>query len=156
MARMSISLPRELKARIDAIGNRVNWSRLAQQVWERAAAEPMEGGTMNEMAQRLKASKAQCEERETALGHRCGKGWAEAVASYEDLKAVTKALETWNNNVPVADNITALLSEEVTEAIAQYYSEQKGQRNLGQPSPEFAYGFVDGAAEAFDAVAAQL
>lgn len=88
MARMTIYVPDELKARMDRSGDRVNWSAEAQRAFERVLASEGWRNMTDEMEQavaRLGASKRTFEEGEQAAGTADGRHWAMKDAEYEEL-----------------------------------------------------------------------
>jgi hypothetical protein len=161
MARMSISVPDELKARMDAVDG-VNWSALAQQVWERAACKPMEGGKMNDMVSRLKAQKAEYEESETTTGHKEGRDWATQFADYEDLVRLEKVAAQHNDHLQDRHDTSLqdLLYNEFNprneDTLETMFTDDEGKPNITDRSEENLEGFVEGALEAFGEVKGQL
>jgi hypothetical protein len=85
MARINISVPDELKARMDAEDE--NWSEVARTVFERRLLEiatRKETMTMNDVVQRLRASKMQ----DLKAAKQLGRTWAMQTASFSELKAL--------------------------------------------------------------------
>ena len=95
MARMSISLPDNLKARMDEAGDQ-NWSALAQRAfddeiqrleWRRKQLEEI---NMDEVVERLRESKSSWLKRGREIGFEEGVSWAKAQATYAELKTVAE------------------------------------------------------------------
>ncbi|MDP6951334.1 MAG: hypothetical protein QGF53_01110 [Alphaproteobacteria bacterium] len=92
---MSISLPDEMKAEMDEMGDR-NWSGLAQRAfadeiarveWRRKQIEEID---MDEVIERLRESKAAGDKSSEQDGFKQGVQWAKAQAPYEELKRVAE------------------------------------------------------------------
>ncbi len=92
IVRLSISVPDELKAKMDKIESRVNWSSVAQTAFNKEITlqKPIEAGDMDQVVERLKASKEESIKNDFAEGIKYGAGWAALTASYEDLREIDK------------------------------------------------------------------
>src|SRR5205809_1051596 len=87
--RTNISLPRDLKARMDAVTEPVNWSAVAAQAFEAKLAElnaRKEGATMEDVIARLKAADALDNKTEFQAGLKNGESWAEKTARPRQLR----------------------------------------------------------------------
>src|SRR5436305_972571 len=90
MPRINVYVPDSMKERMDALADQVNWSEAAQAAFNReimnrnAKVENME-----QVIERLKASKAEHEISENQRGRKDGHKWACQLASYKDLKAIS-------------------------------------------------------------------
>jgi hypothetical protein len=88
MARISLYITDELKERMDAAGDEVNWSDVARPSLTAAVAdfEHRKTGTMHTAIERLRASRKKREESDTELGTKAGRAWAADDAEYRELK----------------------------------------------------------------------
>ena len=87
--RTTISLPDELKARMDAVGEPVNWSAEAAKCFERLLGEiaaRKKEKDMSDVIARLKASKIENDDEVNAAGFEAGRYWAKNIASYAQLR----------------------------------------------------------------------
>src|SRR5262245_14260814 len=94
--RTTVSIPQDLKARMDAVSEPVNWSQVAVRAFEDKLAEiasRKKEKTMSDAIQRLRASKLKGDDRRYREGHEAGWAWARDVAEAEELRRLTKALE---------------------------------------------------------------
>src|SRR5262245_60363687 len=90
MARVNVSVPDEMKERMDALGDRVNWSEAARSAFEReitAATMPADPN-LDQVIERLRASKAEFDREEIAQAREAGRNWAKLNASYLSLKRI--------------------------------------------------------------------
>jgi hypothetical protein len=97
MARVSIYVPDELKARMDRAGE-LNWSAAAQRAFEielNQARWKMIENEEDRVIERLRASKAQEDQADRNAGHMFGEKWARSLAAYGELKRVA-TYEHWD------------------------------------------------------------
>src|SRR5262245_47766624 len=97
--RTTISIPLDLKARMDAAGEQVNWSAVAARAFEEKLAElasrkSAKERTMADVVQRLRASKLKGQDRRYKAGHDAGERWAKNLASAEELERLADFLDT--------------------------------------------------------------
>jgi hypothetical protein len=94
MARVSIYVPDDLKARMDGVGESVNWSEIVRPAIQAAIAtqEHRKGQNMSTAIERLRASKQEFAQRDQLEGREHGREWAEKDASYDDLRRVAKII----------------------------------------------------------------
>ena len=87
MARVSIYVSDELKARMAETGDALNWSDIARPAFETAIAafNHRKGQNMQTAIERLRASKAAHYERLEGDAKAAGRDWASNRASYADL-----------------------------------------------------------------------
>jgi hypothetical protein len=87
MAKLNIYVPDDLKARMDAVGDNVNWSEVARPAFQAAVAnhEHRKGQNMTTAIERLRASKTELMKRDQSEGGNAGRSWAENDAPYEIL-----------------------------------------------------------------------
>jgi hypothetical protein len=92
MAKLNLYVPDDLKARMDAVSDNVNWSEVARPAFQAAVAnyEHRKGRNMTTAIERLRASKQETVVSEEASGKAEGRRWAENYASYDDLRRVAK------------------------------------------------------------------
>jgi hypothetical protein len=87
--RTSISVPPDLKARMDAVDEPVNWSAVACRAFEAKLAEIATRKGVREMkdvVQRLRASQQQAEDKSYKEGFEAGKEWAMREAEAPELR----------------------------------------------------------------------
>jgi hypothetical protein len=85
----SISVPVDLKARMDAVGESVSWSAVACAAFEQRLAEIIKRKGVRDMLDvvaRLRASKRQGEDSRYQEGHEAGRAWAEEKAEARELE----------------------------------------------------------------------
>ena len=171
-ARTTITVPADLRARMDAVGEDVNWSALACQAFEQKLAEIIKRkGTsdMTEVVDRLRVSKCKFESEQYQTGHQAGQAWAKDTAEVVELIR----LEYWRNQyasdwdrifqdsanvaLPAADYFVSAIQAEppVKRRDVRDFWESV---DPGTPSPvgEFVHGFADGALSVWDKVKDQL
>ncbi len=90
MPRMSIYVPDELKVGMDEIGDRENWSAIAQSAFSRIVQirQPMEDEQMESVIQRLRGTRIVEEDRLRAEGIKEGRDWAMNHATFGQLERV--------------------------------------------------------------------
>jgi hypothetical protein len=88
MARVSIYVSDELKARMAETGDALNWSDIARPAFETAIAafNHRKGQNMQTAIERLRASKQSEAQQQVSDGHREGRDWASNFASHSALK----------------------------------------------------------------------
>lgn len=87
--RTTISLPADLKKRMDKVAEAVNWSAIAARAFEGVLAEHAarkERKNMNDVIQRLRASKQQCDDENYKDGFLVGQEWAKNSAEARELQ----------------------------------------------------------------------
>src|SRR5207249_2974358 len=91
MARVSIYVPDELKARMDEVGDGVNWSEIVRPAIHSTIAEYQHRRSRNMQTaiERLRASKQEQVAEDEQSGVQDGRAWAESDASYRDLVRVS-------------------------------------------------------------------
>lgn len=91
MARMNISVPDELKNRMDNAGNGENWSAIACTAFEirlGEIAKLKQEKEMSDVIQRLRASKKSRQTEAFSLGEKLGYQWARDRAEFDELERV--------------------------------------------------------------------
>jgi hypothetical protein len=85
---MTITVPADLKARMDDAGAEINWSAVASRAFEERLTEiasSRKEKTMNEVVQRLRGSLKTEENRSFQMGRNDGRRWAEDLAEVHHL-----------------------------------------------------------------------
>jgi hypothetical protein len=92
MARISVSVPDEMKDRMDALGDRVNWSEAARSAFERemTAATMPDDPDLEQVIERLRASKSDFAVEWIRRAREDGRDWAKRWATYEQLWRIAK------------------------------------------------------------------
>lgn len=91
--RTTISLPADLKKRMDKIADDVNWSAIAARAFESVLAEHAarkERKNMSDVIQRLRASKQQFDDESYKDGFYVGQGWAKDIAEVRELQNLAR------------------------------------------------------------------
>lgn len=87
--RTTISIPYNLKEQMDNAPQDVNWSAIAARAFEEKLGEiaaKKEKKNMDDVIQRLRASKAKSEDSAYSGGVEHGKGWVDDTAEVDELK----------------------------------------------------------------------
>ena len=91
VVRTTISIPQDIKDQMDTVKEQANWSAVATGAFEeklgQIAAQKIEK-SMEDVIQRLRASKRETETRYTNEGLKAGKEWAINDASWSSLRDV--------------------------------------------------------------------
>jgi hypothetical protein len=165
--RTTVSIPPELKARMDKAGESVNWSEVAAQAFEQKLAEILKRKgtmTMNEGLERLRASKRKFGVTEFWKGHKAGENWAVRSADASELANIAEWKESfqvgewereWKDDVysPMrAETFACKVDPEniISRNDAESWWDQIGYRKM--PSAEFVHGFADGAVDVWEKV----
>jgi len=137
MARMSIYVPDDLKARMDAVDS-VNWSAVAQSQFERELRlhPKLTGDEMQATIERLKASKVAQTDDVIAAGIEAGKKWSMEKADYLVLSSLGDTM----------NGITRLNFKDNLIRIPDYLAEQI-EGNPRQRGEYFEHGFCLGVME---------
>ena len=152
MARVSIYVPEDLKARMDEVPEgEINWSELARPVFLSVVTtyEHRKGNDMSTAIERLKASKAKYEQEEADHGEESGRKWALDQADYAELLRVSRInLEDLQYGGALNELRAAIDPENELESDELPYDLDTDDG--------FAYAFILGAQKAFEEVAAEL
>jgi hypothetical protein len=95
--RTTVTIPPDLKKRMDAVKEDVNWSAVASHAFEEKLIEiaSRKGKQdMNDVIQRLRASKGRCEDKHFKEGETAGRKWAKERAEVDELER----LDAWDWN----------------------------------------------------------
>lgn len=95
--RTTISIPQELKDRMDAAGEQVNWSSLAARAFESKLLEielrSKRSMSTKDVVKRLQAAKEQDAQEDYEEGKQAGREWAEKTATPKELRRLAEYLE---------------------------------------------------------------
>jgi hypothetical protein len=149
MARLNIYVSDELKARMDEVGDDVNWSEVVRPAIHAAVAnhEHRRSPSMNSAIERLRASKQEAVQEDTADGKRDGREWAEATAEYKELSRISKIDDS------TLDNLWRAVDPNLDES--EFFKYVFGDIDE-EPSEEYVEGFIEGAKEFFSEVRNKL
>src|SRR5262245_38612223 len=92
--RMTVSIPADLRERIEAVREPVNWSAVAAGAFEAKLGElaARKGKkTMKDVVQRLRASARKSENLDYQAGEQSGRDWAANTAEVAQLKRLERA-----------------------------------------------------------------
>ena len=164
--RKTVYVGESLGERMAAIGDTVNWSRVAAEAFEKKLAEiamERKGRTMEDVVQRLRASKLESESQEERRARAAGQEWAKHHAEWPELERVAEMVSDggWGWGIPnhswselSLSNINPDLDEEdAREKYPRFWKENAGTEN---PSDEFVFAFFEGAAEIYDQVQGEV
>lgn len=152
MARVTVYVPDQLKSRMDACGEAVNWSAEAQAAFERAVAR--EGWKMIDLDEkqraiaRLRASKAEFEIEERKEGEEAGRHWALHRADYAELER----LLAYEGEAD-AESVESYMTDNLDYAFWDDGVQIEGYPNL---SPAFVHAFINGAHAVYRELASEL
>jgi hypothetical protein len=93
--RTTISIPLDLKQRMDATGQGVNWSAVAARAFEDKLAEiaaAKKEKTVDDVIQRLRASKRRADDEQRKDGFEAGEAWAKDEAETDELERLERFL----------------------------------------------------------------
>lgn len=89
----SISVPPELKQRMDKVKEALNWSAIACQAFEQKLAEiasKREVKKMDDVIERLRASQREVESEDYKTGFENGEDWAKTTATAKQLQRIER------------------------------------------------------------------
>jgi hypothetical protein len=95
--RTTITLPHDLKKRMDAANEQVNWSATAAAAFEAKLLEiesRKDVKDMSEVVERLRASKAKQNKADAEYGAKLGEQWAKKTAEYSQLKRLEQRMHS--------------------------------------------------------------
>jgi hypothetical protein len=152
MARVSIYVPDELKARMDEAGEAINWSEVARPAFQNALANYRHRKEINMTTaiERLRASKAKVLADQSEEGKAEGSKWARDAAEFDELQRVAEIdtdgfTEDWCS--VLLDTIDPRGEQDRYELLDGIFLE--GRRGI---SDERARGFIEGAQEVWEEV----
>jgi hypothetical protein len=174
VVRTTISVASDLKARMDAIGEPVNWSAVASRAFEQEVARIIQkrgAKTMDDVVTRLRASKRKTGGKQYEKGREAGESWArdnagaDQLARLEEFREACEAdrytfedyFET-ETNAPldhagwIAAAILAPEDDQDTREAEAFADELFGERR----TDDFVRGFVDAAVDVWASVKDRL
>jgi hypothetical protein len=151
MPRISVYVPDAMKERMVAVGDRINWSEAAQAAFEReiTMATMPEDPNMQQVIDRLRASKAAFVSSQAAEGRQHGRDWAKLRAKYEDLRRIAR-LELSGSSYAI--QVDSALGRESQQWEESFWFEPEGS----VPADEYVEAFVEGAKDVWDDVSDKL
>jgi arginine/lysine/ornithine decarboxylase len=164
MPKVSIYVPDDMKARMDAAGERANWSAIAQRAFDVELFHIdaiKEIKTMTDVIDRLRASKEKFIQGELADGKKCGIDWAKKHAEYDELRVLTALTDV---GLPVAQgdpengyDLAYWLAQKVFEDERPGDDEiaallQIDEEAVQGVSREFVESFIAGATDVWDEI----
>jgi hypothetical protein len=177
--RTTITIPPDVKARMEAAGDAVNWSAVAAAAFRAKLLEldsKKEVGTMSDVIERLRASKKKRCDELYQQGRKAGESWAKQSAEAHELMRLAEgppdsSRYTWDGWLGVYDNglnrgvatglygdITGQDQRDVDRHSAEAFWEQavgdRGAERIADHS--FALGFIEGATAVWETVADKL
>lgn len=176
MARTSVYVPDDLKARMDAVDDDVNWSALAVVAFEAKLAEiaeRRENKTMDDVVQRYRASRLKAGSEDFAQGSEAGVSWARESAEWSEMDRLGRVgdPDRWLcEEAPGASFLFVIdpamfdgqdprrwfrrFPTALRDQIGMFWLEQAGSEE--GPSTDFVRGFVAGAHGVFSEVRKRL
>ena len=170
MARISVYVSDELKQRMDALGERTNWSSIAKQAFEaeiNRIASRKDVNAMTDAIERLKASKQEVTNRAMKSGENLGAEWVKSHAQYDELKRFDAFVQSGGVAGNLKDDVYPGLSaahlvyEAVTgdshpdnEDLASFLCIE--QDAVEEITPDFVKAFVKGAEETWAELARHI
>jgi hypothetical protein len=168
---MTIYVPDDLKARIDQFPEKRIWSRVAQDAFEaelnrRNAIK--ESNTMNDVIERLRASKLEQTRVDREAGWHAGVEWAKQIAEYADLKRAAAANELVGSaSDPISDDDGDGSDPATDLYVAAYDDDARDYGDVkefveiafgpdAEPSADACRGFLKGAASVWAEVKGHL
>jgi Bacterial RNA polymerase, alpha chain C terminal domain len=141
MARISLYIPDELRARMDAAGTEINWSEVARPSLTAAVAavEHRKGQNMSTAIDRLRASKRQFDQQEKTSGYNAGRSWAENKAEYKELVRLQRERKDRPEETP-------------EDAFNRAVDPSSAREITTWPSDRYGSAFVEGALKFFSEV----
>jgi hypothetical protein len=173
MARTTISIPDDLKDRMDRVKEDVNWSGIAADAFESKLndiARKRTEKSMETVIARLRASKIEAGLDLYTLGHKDGIKWASEVAEYAELRRlerfdVVDMVERFHKRTDSVTWAELVAFSVMANDRRRSHTEARGfWANIVDPkhmderlkSPEFLRGFVHGAVEVYEQVKAAI
>lgn len=171
MARTTISISDDLKKRMDRVKEPVNWSAIAKEAFELKLGEIARNRkekTMENVIERLRASKIQRVNTVERLGREAGRTWATNVAEYDELERAAEInTNEWFNGVPNApygwcDYLAFTILDTSEDDRDGSVAADFWNRAVGDPrdprleSEKWLEGFIDGATDVYRDVESKI
>ncbi|MGR9055505.1 hypothetical protein ACU8NH_06255 [Rhizobium leguminosarum] len=163
MATLNISLPDELKMRMDATNE--NWSAIARRAFELQLKSTMSIGEddMNTVIERLRASKQKIEEEQRPEWIEDGRKWAMGTAEYDELERVAQLAEQLDAEAmdpPDAGALFRALCEAIYEDADGYSREELAEQLTGDarrwPSYDQLCWYLEGVQQVWNEVSDEI
>jgi hypothetical protein len=178
--RTTISIPQDLKKRMEAVADQVNWSAVAARAFEAKLAEvharKVKTMTKEDVVQRLKSLEGQESEEEYAEGKQAGRAWAEREATPKELRRLARYIDLferersgpcwwdvelrgWRGGSATDCFVFAIRPSRKDDASAprEFWEEVLGDDDAGRiEDADFFHGFGDGAVEVWNEVCGEL
>lgn len=151
MARINISIPDELKEKMDKWVNE-NWSSVAQDEFNRhiKLLEIKEVDMTEAQLERLRQSRDKHYQKSHAEGVELGKEWALNSADFDEIERVVDMANGINAVIDAGGEINFI--SELTEALQYGDAEIEEIFGTRTPSDEAIEGFIEGVLEIKDAI----
>ncbi len=110
MAKITLSLPDNLKEQMDTVSDDVNWSATAADALTRKLGEIAQAKVvkdLSDVAARFKAEDLEDEQEDFQRGHEAGYEWAKDDARPKSLRAIGKHLDCVMANIEWSANLLA-------------------------------------------------
>lgn len=170
MARTTISIPDDLKKRMDKVREEINWSAIAAQAFELKLgelAERRKEKTMDTVVERLRASKIKRVSQVQKEGYALGADWAKDQAEFDELERVASIdVGAYFVGIPMAPYSSAdWLAFEILgtgeddrdhTVSRDFWDSAIGDLDKRLESEDFLSGFCNGAADIYRRVADQV
>ena len=164
--RMNISVPDDLKERMDAVREEVNWSALACRAFETKLGEvaaSKQRKSMKDVVDRLRASKQASDTDLRKAGQEVGREWAKDSAEAIELEQLARVADhILHPTDPYMDGEARIVHraidpDEVSGNYHDFWENILGERNdIRVASRDFVCGFVEGAVEIWESVKDEL
>lgn len=144
MAKVNLYIPDPLKAEMELLGERVNWSSVAQSAFDlelqplRFPKEP----TMEAVVERLKASKFKADQHDRAEGLVHGKEWGMKKAEFAELRTMASINFDYKGDLSSASYTDSCLGIEGFDPTDSFWFDPE---NNSLASDAYVEAFVDGA-----------
>jgi hypothetical protein len=176
VVRTTISVPRDLKARMDKVEASVNWSGVACSAFQAKLLElksKKEVKSMDDVVARLKAAAELEEKEEYQAGHEAGKRWAKEEATPKQLRRIDDHIEeadraewwwydsSMNWKAPFGPRDYFVFAvwpdrKDDRSAADDFFEQALGADAHRAKDDDFLHGFGDGAAEVWGQVCNKL
>jgi hypothetical protein len=161
--RQNISIPADLKRRMDKVSDQVNWSAIACAAFEIKLGEiaaTKERKDMNDVIQRLRGLAQEEANEMFATGKSDGEDWAKQDATPAELRRLAqwehrmdRTAWEFRNDVPLG---VALFAEAIDDGRGRWNSsdfwEGIGASEVEQTDPDYVRGFCAGAVQVWNDV----
>ena len=156
MAKMTISIPDDLKARMDSVEQRVIWSAVSSAAFETKLGElsaEREKLAMSTVIERLRTSKLESEGEDYKAGYEAAQEWASGSAEYPELKNLSELFgRAQYEDFPYDAQQIAELADDnnVPDCFWEGVIPEDG--NWREVSDTWLDGFMNGVSDFFDSV----